>query len=481
MKLTVKNFGPIHEGKNIDVSPMTIFVGPSNTGKSYMAVLIYSIMEVLGGERISGRRYVLREPEERIDLIETGAYKNQTKMFQQVDKLFYIWARQISDLWKKKIVYCFGEEGNNFLKKGNNFSVEIKHGELRLHLTSPAKSKHNLHTQKKKEFFDLVCKEIKDHTNILEENLDIKNYDDLDFHINWTFAEMVFGLFNSMLPFVRAENFQSHYLPAIRGGIMQSHRTLVSALIQRAPMDGLNEVSQIPLFTGVLSDFMQKLINIETPAMFLRRHVRRVRISSNGKKKKIAEIGKKIEHDLMEGNINIKTSDVRYPDFRYTFTKNERKQELPLMSASSMVSELAPVSLFLRHHVNLGDLFIIEEPEAHLHPAAQCTISGILARLVNAGVYVLLTTHSDYILEQISNYMHAADTKSKKYEPALKKEKISVYLFRKSKKSRHKNTVVKKIAYDPDMGIITEDHLEVSTALYNETIDFLERREDNDN
>ena len=42
MKLTVKNFGPIGEAKDIRISPMTLFVGPSNTGKSYLAVLLYA-------------------------------------------------------------------------------------------------------------------------------------------------------------------------------------------------------------------------------------------------------------------------------------------------------------------------------------------------------------------------------------------------------------------------------------------------------
>ena len=51
MKLTVKNFGPIREAKNIDISPMTIFVGPSNTGKSYLAMLIYSIFKVFANDK----------------------------------------------------------------------------------------------------------------------------------------------------------------------------------------------------------------------------------------------------------------------------------------------------------------------------------------------------------------------------------------------------------------------------------------------
>ena len=42
LELEVANFGPIVEAK-IDLRPLTVFVGPSNTGKSYLAILIYAL------------------------------------------------------------------------------------------------------------------------------------------------------------------------------------------------------------------------------------------------------------------------------------------------------------------------------------------------------------------------------------------------------------------------------------------------------
>ena len=41
LTISVKNFGPIAEG-SVDLKPLTIFVGPSNTGKSYMATAVYA-------------------------------------------------------------------------------------------------------------------------------------------------------------------------------------------------------------------------------------------------------------------------------------------------------------------------------------------------------------------------------------------------------------------------------------------------------
>ena len=42
LEMSVANFGPIAEGR-IELRPMTVLVGPSNTGKSYLATLIYAL------------------------------------------------------------------------------------------------------------------------------------------------------------------------------------------------------------------------------------------------------------------------------------------------------------------------------------------------------------------------------------------------------------------------------------------------------
>ena len=48
VEIAVKNFGPIGEAK-IDLRPLTVFVGPSNTGKTYFSTLIYALEGVFTG------------------------------------------------------------------------------------------------------------------------------------------------------------------------------------------------------------------------------------------------------------------------------------------------------------------------------------------------------------------------------------------------------------------------------------------------
>ena len=41
-RLEARNLGPLAEAK-VDLRPLTVFVGPSNTGKSYLATLLYAL------------------------------------------------------------------------------------------------------------------------------------------------------------------------------------------------------------------------------------------------------------------------------------------------------------------------------------------------------------------------------------------------------------------------------------------------------
>lgn len=47
------------------------------------------------------------------------------------------------------------------------------------------------------------------------------------------------------------------------------------------------------------------------------------------------------------------------------------------------------------------DILLIENPEVHLHPAGQVLMGQFLAQVANAGIQVILETHSDHILNGI--------------------------------------------------------------------------------
>ena len=61
LQLEVADFGPIAKAK-VDLRPLTVFVGPSNTGKSYLAILIYALHRFFGGLLTMGLTYNSAKP-----------------------------------------------------------------------------------------------------------------------------------------------------------------------------------------------------------------------------------------------------------------------------------------------------------------------------------------------------------------------------------------------------------------------------------
>ncbi len=67
-----------------------------------------------------------------------------------------------------------------------------------------------------------------------------------------------------------------------------------------------------------------------------------------------------------------------------------------------------------------GDLIIIENPEAHLHPAGQSAIARMISLAAQAGVQIIIETHSDHFLNGVR-----VSTKRK----MIDFENISVFYF----------------------------------------------------
>ena len=78
------------------------------------------------------------------------------------------------------------------------------------------------------------------------------------------------------------------------------------------------------------------------------------------------------------------------------------KNRLTMAESSSVVRSLLDFSFYLRHLLKPGDLLIMDEPEMSLHPKNQRLLTRLLARLVNAGVRIFITTHSDYIIRELN-------------------------------------------------------------------------------
>lgn len=78
------------------------------------------------------------------------------------------------------------------------------------------------------------------------------------------------------------------------------------------------------------------------------------------------------------------------------------KQRFTMSEASSCIRALLDIGFYLRCKAKPGDLFIIDEPELNLHPKSQRAFARLVGRMINAGLKVFITTHSDYLIKELN-------------------------------------------------------------------------------
>ena len=120
-----------------------------------------------------------------------------------------------------------------------------------------------------------------------------------------------------------------------------------------------------------------------------------------------------------------------------------KNMKLKMRESSSSVRSLLIFDFYIRHLAKEGDLLIIDEPELNLHPKNQRKLAQLLIELTNCGISVFITTHSDYIVREISNIvMLSMDGEklsniAKKYgyseKTKIKAEDIKIYTAKKGK------------------------------------------------
>jgi len=79
---------------------------------------------------------------------------------------------------------------------------------------------------------------------------------------------------------------------------------------------------------------------------------------------------------------------------------------------------------------NQGDTVLIENPEIHLHPKAQAKLGEFFAWLAQNGVQVILETHSELVINQISYQAYRREINSDKikiyYKPSIREDFIPI-------------------------------------------------------
>ncbi len=85
-----------------------------------------------------------------------------------------------------------------------------------------------------------------------------------------------------------------------------------------------------------------------------------------------------------------------------TYNPSGTSEQLFLIESSSSIRALLDLSMYLNHVADKNQILIIDEPEMNLHPENQRKVARLLSMIVNYGIKVIVTTHSDFITREFS-------------------------------------------------------------------------------
>lgn len=366
--LSIENLGRVASG-HLELAPFTILVGKNNTGKSYVASLVWAILRRRGITSAEGRRgrtipslsnalaNLENVPSELSFDLTDADWRSAEVAIQATlrDKGYYTGLFAFPEMETPKVVFKFDRYAPF------RITVIIRQIEYDRYL-------HSLHV------------DTNDTGATLHINLGTKPRDGERGTYDTFFIDTVL---NMMLNGPRSDFFRSPiYIPAARTGLMVAFQPLVSSV----------------LGTLGIPSRAEKSISLPAPIVaFLQSMAFTERTAQNALGPNIAQ---ELEADILGGSV----TSTGGPNPEFSYSPSGSNMKIPLHVTSSMITELAPFLLMLRGNELSG--FIFEEPEAHLHIAAQRKIAIAIARLVNHGIPMVVTTHSDTFLQQINTLIH---------------------------------------------------------------------------
>lgn len=176
--------------------------------------------------------------------------------------------------------------------------------------------------------------------------------------------------------------------------------------------------------------------------------------------------------DIVGGQYVVSDAEVRFSPV----SSSKTDVKLKMSESSSSVRALMDLAGYLKCYAQDGDLLIVDEPEMNLHPENQRRLARFFASLVNAGLNVFITTHSDYIVKEFNLLllMNSKSAREKRvaerngYDESslLKSADVHFYITQEDAKEKGKRVV------DP-IRVTQEGGIDKSS--FDETIDSMNR------
>jgi len=434
MKINIKNLGIIQNAE-IDLSKdLIVFTGYNNTGKTYLNYLLYGLYKIPFG-RIQKQFYPLVEIEDLSDnyvCLQTNISKLFNQKFKEIEQIYENLLIEFcvtifdSSKIKPEIKLSFDENKINFwlasfeknYKTETNFftgfnkvslnddkgKVEFSNGSLKFSFERISKTN---------EFY----KQFKEN---LSEIVKLNAYMDFERIMN------KIANFNHI--FQRDYNPKTYFFVAERATLNQYSNDLVFSKAEKYEQNSNPYPSE--------TDKNEKKVEADYP-LAVNEYIKLV-YAGNLKRtiKKdsaFATYATELEQTILDkGRVIIDDNGL----IKFQL---QNKSLLELHETSSTVKSLVGFIIYLRHLCEIGDIIFIDEPELNLHPKNQIVFARILAKLINKGIKIILSTHSDFFTKELSSLVllykdrNEADKYWEMYgineEYFINPEKVGLYSF----------------------------------------------------
>jgi predicted ATPase len=481
MKIEIKNLGPISNFKIDIANDLNVIFGKNNIGKSYAITAIYLIIKNLTSE--SFKRYQWdydyylftqfnRSTKSKLTVVsdienlsETIKSNFKDKNIDEVDVTEEV-RKIITDLINKSFVINLDKSFRSSFSSIENLNNKISNESFAIKFTYN-EFDFDVVIQNQK----LIASEINLNKRIIikksgtrrkplsSEGKLILYYNQKESKTNdFALFQFIYGqLYASFKNEVSEIIKNVYFLPASRSGLYQALSTFSAVIAELSKSRTfLTNKIELPNISEPVSDYF----------LFLSR------IQDKKTNKKYTEVVSFIENDLLKGKINF-NKDTK----KIVFSPDKIKTELDLSFTSSMISEIAPIVAFLKYIIDekqdssdtpffideeknskAANLIFIEEPEAHLHPVIQVKLLELFAKLIKLNVKIIMTSHSNYMFNKLSNLI---------LDETINYNKVGSYLMNMT----NKGSVVDFASMRADdNGIADNNFADIAEELYEERI-----------
>jgi len=442
IKISFENLGAIESGE-IEISPLTVICGENNTGKTYVTYLVYCLLKTwkhFVDIKLNGTlRELHKKGIARIDLQETVADSWQAICAQALEKFEEQFPEMLasnSNLFSKLKL-------NVYIPLGSQWQIQHYKNELR-------SNTGNL----------LITINKPENSTIIE--LAAPESEALAPQILGEFIEdkLLELILNESIPNVFIASTERTGATIFRKQLNLATTNLVD-LLSQVHKQGADSLTPHQLFETIYGK-RDYALAVKHNVDFINQLP-----ATNAE---LGELLKTVPSLLERFEAIVGGSYVTNNEGITHFKPKGSSVKLGLGEASSSVRSLLIIWYWLKYFAKRGDMLMLDEPELNLHPANQRRLARFIAALINAGVKVFLTTHSDYIVKEFNTLImlnqdspKLADilNKLKDYTPDDKLDANCVALYmakedsilRAGGKRKSKTRTLVKADISPTLGI----------------------------